>query len=475
MIFKNIVLFILFFFFSATFSFAQFVRNNIIIKKVCREINITGDKNPLISIFPTRAQYLDEVLNADSKGILSSRIFEINEDISKRMELNMGDFRVFKYPSLNFRRLSLETIMHQIEHEPKVFLKNFSKPNDNLTFSQSVDNPAYPNLSTKERLEEKNVYINPMILTSAICAKFGVYSLFCPHALTRVNEITAHKMSDIIGLSLIKDYFDKPHLYRLGASRAAVRIINRIKKNDLQRTSNIYDDVVKAFLSTGLSKETATERAWTLLTAYAVKGPEVNWYAAHLKPAPDLISNYASIYIIALGIQVLDSMGQAKGYTYSLPSQFENTCDIAKPYHFWMSATIARQLRKEGYSQDNSYTGAYLAEFGYQMFGFNRNGTKYASSFKAQDSNKARLDLHFAAMGAVFGANETAVKKINSDKILAKTLSESTYQELNVNYSKTPKNDQSYVISNYMAFSVFEQKTKAIRLFDLHRKNLQIQ
>ncbi len=94
------------------------------------------------------------------------------------------------------------------------------------------------------------------------------------------------------------------------------------------------------------------------------------------------------------------------GY-YSFPAQFSASCPDGKPYHFWNSAYLSRQLKSEGYADRASSVSMFIAGELYDIFS-NTLGREPLQVFRdpvySVHNNALREDIVSNTQGAIYGA-----------------------------------------------------------------------
>lgn len=112
-----------------------------------------------------------------------------------------------------------------------------------------------------------------------------------------------------------------------------------------------------------------------------------------------------------------DSLSVSSGHPYVYPKTVTTRCDTEKPYHFWLTAFLARDLVKNHkISARGAAAAAFSAQKGYEMLSstVSRDPSK-AFQVETFDphNNLMRADMGFSSAGAVYGA-QSAVGKVPS-------------------------------------------------------------
>lgn len=248
-----------------------------------------------------------------------------------------------------------------------------------------------------------------------ICAEYTPFhSKKCAKALEIViKEMTPRE--NIMILPTVAEVLSNP-TYVDGAAKAALKVMKRIKENDLN--GNLMKDIVESYKDSGLSEDHAKEHAWNLIAVWASRGPNIYGLTSRFLSEKN-IQTLAALDVISSAIPYLDELALQNGKNpYSYPPQVKTKCSYGKSYHFWMSAFIARKAAIETGDPKAAKVAAYLSEIGYQM----KSGTTGRDPNHAfmidhldEDNNKMRIDVAFGSAGAVYGANDY---KRKSDKTL---------------------------------------------------------
>ncbi len=87
---------------------------------------------------------------------------------------------------------------------------------------------------------------------------------------------------------------------------------------------------------------------------------------------------------ISTAMTYLDIKKSAQGNgLYSYPSSIQTSCDNSKPYHFWMSAFLARRVTQITQNPNAGVDAAFIAEKAYQFkshLGGAKSGQSYISN-----------------------------------------------------------------------------------------------
>ena len=260
---------------------------------------------------------------------------------------------------------------------------------------------------------------------SAICATYGVLSMVkCVKSLGRILELMAPKQVKINGLLHVLsqvDLFQKaltdPVMWE-GARLTSLKVLDRMSGKLSAEGGDLFTDIVSSFRELGLDETAATDKTWDLLTLYSARGANIGESIMGLgdQALNQAVRPFAvSMHTIATGMAVLDARLFAKGATkiYSLPKEVVTTLDNAKPYHFWMSASLTRQMTIEMGSTEGASSAVWISQLGYQM----RSTTLGREPLRAfmvpslsSANHKIRMDLVYASAGISYGSKAASGK-----------------------------------------------------------------
>lgn len=316
---------------------------------------------------------------------------------------------------------------------------------------------------TKRNLEHNFNEVANKVSTSTIDSKLLIYcgieslsSIFtCKKALNFIEQNASPKgmlrlmIPDAWKLIYETDKFNE------GIEKVARKLQKEIKDHSSSRTSNIWDDLANSFKSSGLSTTEAEEGVWAILAIISNGGQNTKTRVGEIESS----NKSDELSFIAKAMSALDYLKQKNGLPlYSYPSNIKTFCDSAKPYHFWMSAYLARELVKKNIvGVDDAIKYSFLAEKGYQL---NRNLLSSWGSGKVTNALSAepygpihdviRMDLANAAAGAIFGAKSAKNKsneEINLDVSIISLLKKSNP------HASLPNSGTLSELNTYMQFN----------------------
>lgn len=306
---------------------------------------------------------------------------------------------------------------------------------------------------------------------SILCAQYGPLNIkYCTSALNSIVEL----MNPAGGLTLISllQNMLKDDDYNKASTLIASKIDSKISKGQTA-VGDWYSDVYESFLSLGLKPEEAEEKSYNLIGIISSRGPNI------FKLWPFFTSKNAQFYnsmvAISTGIGVLNSVSSKDGHLYSYPPNVKGYCDNGKPYHFWMSAFLARKMTQKTGNRKAAISATYLTQLAYQMKS-GSYGRDPARSFTVDTfssaNNKIRLDLAYASAGAVYGASvaekKNLKKNINVDEGMKKLLENADAKEI-LSQKEAENMWQGFGVKAYLRWrDIFSPDSS----LDLYKKSL---
>lgn len=259
----------------------------------------------------------------------------------------------------------------------------------------------------RQELDSEIAEIGGERLILAACAS---YSLFhtqkCTSAFKEILRVMHPVNEAYLFPVLVEVLSDRD--YVSASMMLAMQIQSKIARGGVP-AGDLFSDSVEMFRKLGNDEARSTEKAFNLLAIYATHGPNTPGYIRDFitKSTSPL---WYSLAAIGTGIPVLNSRSFHSGHPYSYPPGVTSTCDNGKPYHFWLSAFLARYSAKKTGDPFAAQMASYMAEVGYQMrsrtAGHDRTHAFTVSTFDPAN-NKIRMDLAWAAAGAHFGSEST--------------------------------------------------------------------
>lgn len=363
---------------------------------------------------------LEKVFNKKQGGGLFSeeKLYKMAQEHPEQID---GDsWRLSQYPSSNLRKLNYENGQNiQCNKDGNYTSLRSLLVDVNMKcpwVDDLVKSAYYKNhLKNSPRLQEEDFKQVAGSLYMLCMSYTFMYASECSRALEKITRIMAPEEREQVpdvpnAIKVLRD-----DSYAAGASKAALKIMDRIKNHDL--TGDFLSDVVSSYRESGLSQEDAEEHAWNLIEAYAAVGPSTPELLGFINNKNG-VRTFLSLGVFSTALTYLDQLRlDAAKNPYSYPPEVKTTCSYGKPYHFWMTASLARKLAQEVDSPKGAMYAAYLAELGYQMksktYGRDPNYAFMVDVFDPTN-NKVRVDVAFGAVGAVYGMKVASGEKVSS-------------------------------------------------------------
>ena len=191
--------------------------------------------------------------------------------------------------------------------------------------------------------------------------------------------------------------------YDEGLARAALRVMDQVEGG--RASANLYEDLYRSYLESGNHPVDADDRAWEVIAVLSARGP--NLFKLYGLYTPENSRSLVALALIAAGTPYLDQITYATGHPYSYPPRVSTRCNFGKPYHFWLTAYLARLATRASGDRTVGSAAGYLFQVGYQALK-KEDGRDPLRAFTTptfdHPNNKIRLDLAAAASGAVYGA-----------------------------------------------------------------------
>lgn len=292
----------------------------------------------------------------------------------------------------------------------------------------------------------------------------------CQRGLERVTEIMR---VDQNGYSLRNVYVDlaSESKYHDALVTAAMRLREKISSED--GSGNILTDLKTIFGQKGLTDQESDDLAWKVLGIFGSAGSNINKRADAFGLGGTNLSIHRALSSIGSAIPVLDAMAKKAGRRYALPAGINASCDQGKPYHFWMSAYLSRQLTREGISPDGAAAAVFTALKGYQMLS-TTEGRDPARVYRVNEYdpyvNTMRMDFAYGAAGSFYGARaaQGRIYENDIDQVIRSTFrsaSESprANEELARRYVESP---------SYRSYQIFNSIVMPDMTFRLSRRGM---
>ncbi len=400
-------------------------------------VETTETKSPKLNSYQDFLKFYETILkdgefvnfkafNPDGSSAIENGRFKNDKEFmsfvkNKPQTVSAQPWTFAKYPDFYVRKLGYEFLMNNKESASYFFDENSLKllvgKENRVNF---LKNPtSIFNTRTQEPLPESN----DNTVVSALDSKIKDSSVIKWIACLRLSPFAANKCSQsldyilelmkpsgkLTAVPVIRKIIEDP-MYAEGASRAALKIMSKVDASGSGRTQfgDLFADIYQSYVEAGIPPKNAEEMSWDLLAVYSARGANINMlfpYASGKAGSKTLIA----LESIAIGASVLDAATHQSGYLYSIPKQISTVANYGKPYHFWMSAYIARESAKRFHSESAAQTAAALSELGYQMFSVTNGRHELFQSILSTgqfgvEAYKTKIDLAFGFAGASYGA-----------------------------------------------------------------------
>ncbi len=195
--------------------------------------------------------------------------------------------------------------------------------------------------------------------------------------------------------------------YIEGVRRAALKIMNKVESGQIP-LGHLFDDIFTSFTSTGIEESKARDMTWNVIALFATAGPSLGmnleWIGEGKRELNQVVK--LSLAVIGSSVSILNLRSARSGHPYSYPPSVTTHCDNGKPYYFWMSAYLAREVSKKLHDPVAATAAVYTAAKGYQFI--SRTGDRKPERALQVDTfdgfnNVMRMDLTYSAAGTRFG------------------------------------------------------------------------
>jgi hypothetical protein len=256
----------------------------------------------------------------------------------------------------------------------------------------------------EEHLDQHQDLKKMIKLAPLLCADQGAItdSFACVDAIKKVVAVMA-PVGDVTLFNLLKKIF-----LDVRYSNAAIHLATTIETKILlggQPSGDLLTDAIASTRASGFGSQ-SEDAAFEILAFYSSNGPNSAGYT-HTWTSKENAGFYYGLTVLGTGITVLNSRSMSSGHPYSYPPSVASTCDNGKPYHFWMTAYLARLLTHDMAHPRSVRTAVYITSVGYQMMSTSSGrdpSLPYKLKSDAPQNQKIRMDLAYAAAGAEFGA-----------------------------------------------------------------------
>jgi hypothetical protein len=185
------------------------------------------------------------------------------------------------------------------------------------------------------------------------------------------------------------------------ASAFALKIMDEINNGTFARIDG------PKFFEMGLDAfNHDSDRFWDFITVYATRGAA--FATAYQMVTDDNKPLFAALMIVSSAMALGDTALIEHGQSWSYIDQTDTTCYQSKPYHYWMSASFAQQLVRDGFSRETSILVSRLLgalyEVGSTTMGRDPDEIYFVPAF-APVVNRARREIAHHLLGSQFGAD----------------------------------------------------------------------
>lgn len=252
--------------------------------------------------------------------------------------------------------------------------------------------------------------IKDQAMVLGACASVSpMNSLSCQSAVNDIIALIQYNRNLILP-SVWERVLTSP-TYKEGLRLAALKLIQKTREIPTKR-ANVFDDIKSSFIETGLGAGQAEDAAWDVLAVYSNGGHNAISRTMMLAWPSGFASSAVSVAMISSALTLLDFKQHERGLGhYAYPSGVSGSCLNPKPYHFWLSAYLARHLKKKGYSSEVSAIASFVSAKGYQVNRVLVASDEWGALKKLfvkdvfHPTNQViRMDLTLASAGAVYGA-----------------------------------------------------------------------
>lgn len=361
------------------------------------------------------------------------------------------------------------------------YCRQTSEMREEIQKKRDQNGPADMNVWSHDRTAEAfDVGLaSSSLVRSAVCTDVTVMSAGdCGEALGNIIEYakpTSYGGTDFTAAPSYVELFTNKK-YIAGLRRASLLILDRFEKRKVPEGANLFEDIRDSYKQEGMNSKDAEDATWEVMAVLASGGPNILTRLNKFDAGEEFETLKWSLSAIALALPKLDLVTTEKGHPYSMPKSVTTTCDIGKPYHFWMTAYLARRMKlKNGHSSMGAASAAYLSQKGYEIksttIGRDPNRAFTTEAFGSWN-NIMRVDTAFSSAAAIYGANaadghETELNIdeglkviIESGKILPK-LSKAESEELwSKQFGRKAYNRWQEIIGSDNAFEFHSEKLK---------------
>ncbi len=325
------------------------------------------------------------------------------------------------FPSEKLREEAFKSILGQFGKDPSEAQKILESPIIPISEEVREDIEKFANYEyvpdTHGQKEERD--LNTSLNRIAAVLPTALFSTpKAQRALIRIQEIMRLKGSELLPKETSEVLTDSR--YQDGIRRAALKVLNKVTSQGIPE-GHLFDDILSSFIESGLDSKTAEDFTWQVLAVISKGGPNTYWRMLSYGSRASNGAGKLGLSIIAGGLGLLDYRTRDSGHMYSLPRSVTGHAEVGKPYHFWMSAYLARRIATEFHSTRAGASAAFTAAMAYQFISRSEHRSPERALVVASHdgiNNIIRMDMVNAAAGARFGSLSAVGKteELNIDR-----------------------------------------------------------
>lgn len=245
--------------------------------------------------------------------------------------------------------------------------------------------------------------------TPFFCSYFAFSG--CEKAMRQTLDWMHPHLTSMSSVLSMLDLWEKMMLdpeYVPGLAKATTLMNQRLRilrqtKNQRAVISDVLSDLIAGYRAVGKSNEEAIARAYDVMGLYGTRGASLAYILPDLTTKENLGFSAAFAYFSAV-ISYLDTL-QPEGRYYSVPPSIIGTCPYGKPYHFWLSAYLTKELQRNKHTKRGSEVAPHIVS---ELYEFNsitrgRNPTAaFTEPLLSLYNNGVRINLTFNDAGVLY-------------------------------------------------------------------------
>lgn len=253
-------------------------------------------------------------------------------------------------------------------------------------------------------------YANLKRLIRPLCAILGSFTKQCEIEVDEIIKVM-HPVSNITLHKYLAKVMKEKQFYQ-GAILSAKKVISSsIETNQkFSVDRDVFKTIFNSYIEAGINTIQAMKNTWIINGVIATGGPNICWrLTSYLS-----LKNYpmwVAMCELSAAMNTIDSkyLNRPFNYLFTIPSPLSTTCENGKPYHFWMTAFLSNYLKEKYPSVNNNVhvRAAYISNLAYQLFTKTRRDTDtiFMSHSNSNSFHKRRIDIIYAALGAIYGVS----------------------------------------------------------------------